>query len=57
MLFARHGLGVSKGGCLRGGGEISIIGVVRAPVATINSAFFVQELLVQSYMNSEIFTA
>ena len=48
-------LGVSKGGFLRGG-EISIIGVVRAPVAIINFAFFVRGLLIDSYINSEIFT-
>ena len=35
---------------------MSIIGVVRAPVAIINFAFFVQGLLVESYINAEIFT-
>ena len=43
-------LGVSKGGFVRGGG-ISIIGVVRTPrtpVAIINFAFFVLELLLES---------
>ena len=29
--------------------------LVRAPVAIINFAFFVRELLVESYINSEIF--
>ena len=33
--------GFSKGGFYEGGGEISIIGVVRAPDAMINSAFCV----------------
>ena len=37
-------------------GEISIIGVVRAPVATINFTFFGRGLLIESYINSEIFT-
>ena len=37
-------------------GEISIIGVARAPVAIINFAFFMRELLIESYINSEIFT-
>ena len=43
-------LGVSK--ALKG---VFVIGVVRAPVAMINFAFFVRELLVESYINSEIF--
>ena len=33
-----------------------MIGVVRAPVATIDFAFFVREFLIDSYINSEIFT-
>ena len=37
-------------------GEISITGVVRAPVAIINFAFFVRELLVEFYVDSENFT-
>ena len=40
----------------RGGGKISIIGVARTPVAIFNYAFFVQELLVESHINSENFT-
>ena len=40
--------GVSKRGGFCEGGEISIFGVVRAPVAVINFAFFVRELLVES---------
>ena len=32
------------------------MGWVRAPVAIINFAVFVQELLVESYIDSEIFT-
>ena len=36
-------------------GGISIIGVVRAPVAIVNLAFFAPGLLVESYINSEIF--
>ena len=40
-------LGVSKGGVCEGW-EISIIGVVRAPVAIINFALLVQELLSES---------
>ena len=47
------GLGVSEWGFLRGG-EVSIIGVAHAPVAIINFAFFVQDLLIESYKNSEI---
>ena len=39
-----------------GGGGISIVGVVRAPVAITNFACFVCELLVESYINSENFT-
>ena len=45
---------VSKRGFPRA--EISITGVVRAPVAVVNFAVFVGELLVESYINSEIFT-
>ena len=33
-----------------------MIGVVRAPDAIINFVFFVRELLIESYINSEIFT-
>ena len=47
-------------GCFQRGvfvrGEISIIGVARTPVAIINFAFFVRGLLIESYINSEIFT-
>ena len=46
---------VSKKGVFARGG-ISIIGVVRAPVDIINFTFFVQGLLIESYMNLEIFT-
>ena len=46
--------GFPKGGFYEGG-EISIIGVVRAPVAIINFAFFVWQLLVESYISSGIF--
>ena len=35
---SRTGQGFPKGGFCEGGGEISIIGVVRAPVAIINFA-------------------
>ena len=55
LMFELFFWGVSKGGFLRGG-EISRIGVVRAPVAIINFAFFVRGLLIESYINSEIFT-
>ena len=40
-------LGFPKGRFCGGGGEISIVGVVRAPAAIINFAFLVQKLLVQ----------
>ena len=46
--------GFPKGFFVRG--EISIIGVVRAPVAITNFAFFVRGLLIKSYINSETFT-
>ena len=49
-------LGVSKRGFLWAGGGISIIGVVRAPVAIINFALFARGLLIESYTNSEILT-
>ena len=48
-------LGVSKGGGFVRW-EISIIGVVHAPVAIINLRFVLRGLLVESYINSEIFT-
>ena len=48
--------GVSKGGFLQGG-LISIIEIVRAPVAITNFASFVRELLIESYKNSESFDA
>ena len=38
------------GGGVCEGGDISIIGVVRAPVAVINFALFVRELHVESYI-------
>ena len=48
---------ISKGAFLPGGGRgISIIGVVRAPVAIVDFAFVVRELLVESSKNLEIFT-
>ena len=46
--------GFQRGVFVRWG--IPIIGVVRAPGAIINFAFFMRELLVESYMNSEILT-
>ena len=54
-LLAKESWGFLKEGFLSGG-EISIIGVVRAPVAIINFALFVRGLLVESYRNSQIFT-
>ena len=47
--------GFPKWGFCEGGG-ISITGVVRAPVAIINFAFFVRGLFIESYINSEILT-
>ena len=42
---------------MRGGGNLHIIiGVVCAPAAIINFAFFVRELLAESYRDSQIFT-
>ena len=38
LISQRNGLGVPKWGLARGGGEISILGVVRARVAIINFA-------------------
>ena len=46
--------GFQKGGEGCKGG---VIGVVRALVAKIDFAFFVRELIVESYINSEMFTA
>ena len=37
-------------------GEIPIVGVVRTPVAIVNAVFFVLELLIESFINSEIVT-
>ena len=45
----RENWGFPKGGFCEGG-EVSIIGVLRAPVAIINFAFFVRELPVESYL-------
>ena len=47
--------GFPKGGFCEGG-KSQQLGRLRAPVAIINFAFFVRELLVESYINSEIFT-
>ena len=47
--------GFPKGG-FRKGGDLSIIGVVRAPDAIINFAFFLRGFLIESYINSKIFT-
>ena len=47
--------GFPKGGFCEGG-KSQYLGWVRAPVAIINFAFFVRELLIESYINSEIFT-
>ena len=38
------------------GANLNNWGCVRATVPIINFAFFVRELLVESYINSEIFT-
>ena len=49
-----HLWGFPKGGFCEGGKSQSLRWV-RAPFAIINFAFFVRELLVESYTNSEIF--
>ena len=53
-LCTKFAWGFQKGGFVRW--EISIIRVVRALVAIINLHFFVRELLIESYINSEILT-
>ena len=49
LTFSQICLGVSKGGFLR-------LAWLRAPVAIINFAFLVRGFLIESYINSEIFT-